>query len=99
MKQVVLLTALFLPWTGSALPQEVRTSSPIFLTAKTAQLLSEVVGQKSEKSSFNAEIDRILRIAEGTKLWANYRYMPGPHADIIIKIQEDRALVPTKQSH
>jgi hypothetical protein len=92
-KQVFILTGLLLFGSASALPQDVQINSPILLTAKTAQLLSEVIGKKSEKSSFNAEIDRILRLAEEAKLWANYRYMSGPRADIIIKIEEDRTLV------
>ncbi len=92
MKQVVSLTCILL-LAASAFPQEATTSSPIFLTAKTAQLLVEVIGQKSEKASFNAEMDRILRLADQTKLWGNYRYMPGPRADIIIKIEEYRTLV------
>jgi hypothetical protein len=92
MKQMSLgCTLLFVPILSFG--QEVQTASPIFLAARTAQLIVEVIGAKSQKPSFNAEINRILRLAGGTKLWANYRYMPGPNADIIVKIQEDQTLV------
>jgi hypothetical protein len=75
------------------LGQETQTVSPILLTTKTAQLIAEVIGTKSQKPSFNAEMERILRLASSTRLWANYRYMSGSNADIIIKIQEDQTLV------
>jgi hypothetical protein len=60
MKQMSLVcTLLFVPILSFG--QEVQTASPIFLAARTAQLIVEVIGAKSQNPSFNAEINRILR--------------------------------------
>jgi hypothetical protein len=64
-----------------------------FVRTRTARLLVEVIGTKSEKPRLNAETNRILGIAGRTKLWTNFSSTSGASADIILKIQEDQTFV------
>src|ERR1700674_4900379 len=74
---------------GVVFGQQLQTSDPIFLTAKTAECIAEVEGPKSERPSFSEEIGHILRAVDGTKLWSHYRHASASKADIIIKITEN----------
>ncbi len=89
----LLTFALLLPLTAVSSRGQEPPISPTLVHARTAQLIAEVIGTKSEKPSFKAEMNRILNAASETKLWTHFRYAPGSHADIILKILEDQTLV------
>jgi hypothetical protein len=78
------------------LGQDPPSFNTVLVSAKTAELIAEVQGKKTEKASFGPEIQKILRIANTTKLWSRYRYAVASKADIIIKVVEDRTFYASK---
>lgn len=58
--------------------------------AKTVYLTAEILHPKDEKSPFSSELDTILALASGTRIWFAYKPATAEKADIIIKIVEDR---------
>jgi hypothetical protein len=89
----LLLLAAILVQIQSGNPPPLKPRPVIFLSARTAECIAEVEGRKSDKATFKPEIDQILRVVAGTKLWSRYRYAAASKADIIIKITEDRSVV------
>ncbi len=62
------------------------------VAAKTAFLTTEILYPKTEKSSFTSELNTILAIASGTKVWTVYKPATATKAETIMKIVEDRRL-------
>jgi hypothetical protein len=76
---------------GSSFQESSKVDSTI-VSAKTAFLTSEILYARPDKGSFSGELDEILRIANSTRIWSVYRPASSTHAELIIKIVEDRVL-------
>src|ERR1700737_3605634 len=78
---------------AAASPPQSPTLDLQVATAKTAYLTTKILYSKGEKSSskLDAELNSILTIAGGTKIWSIYRPASAEKAQIIIKIIEDRS--------
>jgi hypothetical protein len=73
-----------------ALPQQPPPLDSQIVEAKTVFLTAAILYPKDDKSSFNSELNAILNIASGTKIWSVYKPGTAEKSDIIIKIVEDR---------